>query len=100
MPRAVQWTLETSTKRKVKTKFARPAKIICQAVALRGSAEDFHFFERTDPSAQLNAPTTSANDHHSSRRPNSPGETSFGQIRTTTPRIPNARPIFPRGEIW
>ena len=99
MPRAVQITPETFSNSKAKLRLAMPAKMTCQAVALKGSEAVCHFLESTEPSAQLNEPACNASNHHSSRRPIELDAISLGQMRTTTPAIPSNNPIFPRREM-
>src|SRR5947207_13600029 len=98
MPRAVQVTSEILSNERAKIKFASPANVTCHAVALKGSALG-HFFESTEPSAQVNDPASNEIDHHSSRRPIEPGLVSSGQISTTTPTMPTSNPALPRGDM-
>src|SRR5208283_174827 len=99
-PRAVQTTGMLRSKASAKARLAKPAKTTCQAVELKGSpAAVFHFFESTEPSAQLREPPCNAMDHQNSRRPKEVGCTRVGQMRTTTPKIPITRPILPRREM-
>src|SRR5713101_5017200 len=97
-PRAVQVTSESLSNSTAKIRFPSPAKVTCQAVALKGSAL-CHFFESTEPSAQLNDPASSARDHQSSRRPIEAGVLSSGQMSTTTPELKTPASIG-RRELW
>src|SRR5262245_18854275 len=98
MPRVVQIVSDHFSNRRENRKLPAPANVTCHAVALIGSTLG-HFFDNTEPSAQLKDPARSANDHHNSRLPTLPGVMSLGQIRTTTPAIPSNSPPLPRPEM-
>src|ERR1700688_683721 len=70
-PRGVHTTREKSPAAMANSRFAKPAAIICQAVAENGSTSaDFHFLASTEPSAQLNDPPSRLIAAHSCSRPN------------------------------
>src|SRR5438876_8882137 len=98
MPRAVQVTCAKSWFTNAKAKFARPAKKTCHAVAANVGGPDCHFFESTDPNAQLSAPPISAIEYHSSFLPSSPVALSFGHSRIKVPANPSPRPTNPSPE--
>src|SRR6266567_3571527 len=98
MPRAVQVTWAKSRFTNAKTKLARPAKNTCQLVAANVGGPDCHFFDSTEPNAQLSAPPISATEYHSSFLPSSPVAVSFGHSRTRVPANPSPSPNNPRPE--
>src|SRR5277367_6188269 len=104
IPRMVHVTLEFLSKSTAKIRFAIPANRTCHAIALNGSAAAVcHFFESTEPNAQLKDPSCSASAHHSWRCPRALGcanpDERSGQMSTTTPAMPSASPILPRREM-
>src|SRR5215469_409087 len=79
-------------------KFPAPAAVTCQAVAPNTSIPDCHFFDSTEPSAQLNDPPIRLREANSSFRPRLPACRS-GQTSTNNPARPRASPILPRPEM-
>src|SRR5207237_10073868 len=92
MPRAVQVTRERSRFSSAKIELPTPAKKTCHAVSANVGRPDCHFFESTDPKAQLSEPPISATDHQSCRCPMAPVARSCGQSRTSVPVKPSASP--------
>src|SRR5438128_10388615 len=96
MPRGVQTTRERSWLDSAKTQFPNPAKNTCHAVPAKVGGPDCHFFESTDPNAQLREPPRRAIDHQNSHLPSPAVELSFGQSKTRVPANPSARLARPR----
>src|SRR6185437_5180688 len=96
IPREVQTTWRRSSCHPAKTKLPNPANSTCHDVAPKVGGPDCHFFDSTEPKAQLTEPPIRAMDHHNSFLPTSPEALSFGQSRTTVPTSPRPSPANPR----
>src|SRR5438552_885139 len=99
MPRGVQITRATSWFSSANVEFPKPAKNTCHAVPANVGGPDCHFFDSTDPKAQLNEPSNKAIDHHSSLLPSPPLALSLGKSNTNVPVNPSARPPSARAEM-
>src|SRR6185369_10864933 len=99
--RVFQCDRDIGSKIRAKIRFDSPAKITCHAVPLKASTSfECQRLESTEPSAQLNDPPSSANDHFSSRCPMLLVADRSGQSRTAMPITPTKSPTRPRLEIW
>src|SRR5438270_11844085 len=80
-PLVVQTAWWISSNSNAKIRFARPAKVICQAVPLKGSTSGVcHRLESTDPSAQLKDPPSKLRDQPSSFQRKVVPDINSGQI--------------------
>src|SRR6266700_7390111 len=98
MPLVVQTTRERSWLDSAKTQFPNPAKNTCHDVPAKVGGPDCHFFDSTDPKAQLNEPPSRAIDHQNSFLPTPAVALSFGHSKTSVPANPSARLARPRPE--
>src|SRR5580658_4401829 len=101
IPRGVQTAREKSPAAMANKRFARPAAIICQAVAENGSTSaDFQRLASTEPNAQLNDPPSRLIDAHNCTRPKEVVVVRSGHNNTSSPTTPRPSPALPRTETW
>src|SRR5580704_1838505 len=99
IPRGVHTTRDKSPAPKANIRFAKPAAIICHAVAENGSTSaDFQRLDSTEPKAQLNDPPNKLIEAHNCTRPNEVVVVRSGHNNTPRPATPRASPAFPRSE--
>src|SRR6185503_6273333 len=95
IPRGVQTAWCSSLCRNANTKLPNPANSTCQEVAPKVGGPDCHFFDSTEPNAQLKEPPIRAMDHHNSLLPTSPLALSLGQSKIPVPISPRPSPTSP-----